>query len=461
MSEYVNQGIDNRPQLIKDIANGSGGSKMKIVGIIFALLTICLFSLCTYVADSDAAVINASSCSYADVTAAYSTASAGDIIAIPAGECNWSSQLMITKAITLKGAGGESTKINHNYAGNLIALGPIADVAMRITGIYFYSSTNNVLYPSIYAKGSTQGLFRWTKLRIDHNKFNKGGMSVYAHGWVEGVIDNNIFINCNIAVFIGGDGTYSWSREIKAGTGNALFIEDNTFLVNNSADREPNQQIYHQEGGRTVTRYNTFDMTSYTSGNTYLYDSHGNWGTVSGTPDYRGQPIVEVYNNIMKGHHFSDGMDFRGGSILFHHNTISLIIGVPYISLWEEEAWTGGGPFCPSCPKFTVWPSWDNITNSFFWENTFNGTTMNESNYTTYMKLKYPATEAQFIQKDRDYFIHAPQSSGGKSTYPTTPGKYDMTFSSSGANAYYPYTPYTYPHPLTAPSPPLNLKIGQ
>ena len=53
--------------------------------------------------------------------------------------------------------------------------------------------------------------------------------------------------------------------------------------------------------------------------------------------------------------------------------------------------------------------------------------------------------------------MHAPQSSGGKSTYPTRAGAADMTFSSSGANAYYPYTPYPYPHPLTVTSTPTSI----
>ncbi|OGD57431.1 hypothetical protein A3I57_02195 [Candidatus Beckwithbacteria bacterium RIFCSPLOWO2_02_FULL_47_23] len=401
--------------------------------------------------------VTAASCSYADVTSAITSASAGDTVTVPAGICTWTSTLTIKKGINFVGAGSSSTTIT-NTVSNTVIITLVSDVAIRISGFKFDKGTNlNGTFNAIYIDGKTDGSFGLTKLRIDNNIFNKGTRTVYAHGWVEGVIDHNSFVNCNICVGIAGDNTYSWNRPITAGTTNSLFIEDNTFTINNSTDREPNQPIYHQEGGRSVTRYNTFDGTAYTNGNTIWYDSHGNWGDIiAGTPDYRGQPILEIYNNVMKGHHSYEMVDFRGGSVLFYNNTLSYTTGsVPTINLREEESWTSGGQFCPSCPVFTVWPSWDNLTNSFFWNNTSNGVTIDESNYSTYITLKVPDKEAEFIQKDRDYFVHAPQSSGGKSTYPTVPGKYDMTFSSSVANAYYPYTPYAYPHPL-AIAPPLK-----
>jgi hypothetical protein len=393
----------------------------------------------------------AADASYAEVKACYDGATAGDTINVPAGSATWSSQLAITKSIYLIGAGAASLTITHGYTGALINISLTSDVPVRISGFYITQSTNNTGYSAIQITGKKDGSFAYTKVRIDNNKFEKGSRAVTVNGWVEGLVDNNTYVNCNIAVGVNGDNTYSWNRPIAAGTENALFIEDNTFVVNNSADREPNEQVYLQEGARTVVRYNNFDASSYTNGNSLFFDSHGNWGTVSGTPGYRGQPITEVYNNTMTGHHSFGPMDFRGGSLLWHHNTVTLLTSsLPYMSMREEEAWTSGGPFCAvgSCPVYTTWASWDNIANSFFWENTFNDVSITDVNYATYLKLKAPATEATFIQKDRDYFIHAPADTGGKSIYPTVQGKYDMTFSSEGENAYYPYSVYTCPHPL-------------
>jgi hypothetical protein len=70
------------------------------------------------------------------------------------------------------------------------------------------------------------------------------------------------------------------------------------------------------------------------------------------------------------------------------------------------------------------------------------------------------ANASTFIQQNRDYFMHAPQATGGyeyftgsrqggSQTHPTENDTGSMAFSPSGANAYYPYTPYAYPHPLS------------
>ena len=205
----------------------------------------------------------------------------------------------------------------------------------------------------------------------------------------------------------------------------------------------------------SVIRYNDFDGTEYTSYNFVPFDSHGSQLYYTGSGDFRGQPIIEVYNNTFRYHHTYLIANFRGGSILFHDNVFTYIAySNEEIGATEEEGWQ---PAFFS-PLRTVWPAEDQITNSFFWNNTLNGNPMTDI-------LLLQASDAIFIQKDRDYFMHAPQSTGGKSTYPTRAGADDMTFSSSGANAYYPYTPFTYPHPLQAdgvapePERPTGLRI--
>jgi len=399
-----------------------------------------------------AKTINVASCNQADVQTAIDFAVDGDTVEIPAGECSWANQLIIKKSLVLRGAGNDLTKINHNFNGSLVHIELNADVPLRITNLFINSQTNNTGYSSIYIKGSVNGSYALTRIRIDHNKINKGTRAIFLRGWIEGLIDNNIFINNNIAIGPCGDYHQSWNRPIVAGTINSLFIEDNLFLINNNADREPNHLIYNQEGARSVTRYNVFDGTAYTNGSSIFYDSHGNQKQYNpdnlNACDFRGQPILEVYNNIMKGYKSYSILDFRGGSVLFFNNEMSLISGSkPYIDLREEESWTSGGQYCPACPADTVWPAEDQITNSFFWNNVSNGTLLTEVNLRT-------DQEIEFIQENRDYFMHEPSAIGGKSIYTGRQGAAGngsdgtLAFSSLGANAYYPYSPYIYPHPL-------------
>ncbi|MBE9483406.1 MAG: hypothetical protein IMY74_01080 [Bacteroidetes bacterium] len=82
-----------------------GGLEMIFTRKILAILVVFSLVFCASVT-SWAETHTARSCSLTDVTATYNAASAGDTVAIPAGDCLWSSSLKINKAITLQGAGG-------------------------------------------------------------------------------------------------------------------------------------------------------------------------------------------------------------------------------------------------------------------------------------------------------------------------------------------------------------------
>lgn len=262
-----------------------------------------------------------------------------------------------------------------------------------------------------------------------------------------------------------GEGHLTWYSS-------ALFIEGNTFTLDNNIATNPNEQIYHQDGARTVIRYNTFDGTALTScGSTcdYLFDSHGNQG---GTDHFalRGQPLIEVYNNTFHVYQVMRFLNIRGGSIIAHDNTFiqDNASATPAAILLQEEEAQDSGIFCPSCPLITTWPAGDQINNSFFWNNTYNGSPVsNVSLWNTTANGK--GYEDVVIQNGRNYFMHAPQSNGGSETLPsvTTYNKvtkdfigHTMTFSSFGANAYYPYMEYTCPHPLTGLSGSCNTIAG-
>lgn len=413
----------------------------------------------------------AASCSQSDVQAAYNAASAGDMVIVPAGSCTWSSTLAINKSISLIGLAGSSTTITNATGGTLINVSLSSDVPVRISGFKFIGLNDNTDSRSVVINGPQDDSFGLTQIRVDNNIFNKGKRALYITGKVFGVADHNTFLNTRLGFGCDGVnwGHYSWDYAITPGTANAFFFEDNTITIDSNYDQAyPNisVQIYFETGSRGVVRYNTFDSHLWTGLGQCAppYDSHGNQDY---NKDFRGQPLIEVYNNSfnMEPDCWSF-MDIRGGSSLIHDNTYIQTGGsAPIANLWEEEVW--------ETAFFNAlriqWPAQDQINNTFFWNNTLNGSPVTTSNVNI-----HSASEAVFIQENRDYFMHAPASTGGKASYtgsrqggsttsPTPKDIGNLIFTSSGANAYYPYTPYTYPHPLTYDGikPPSNLRLMQ
>jgi hypothetical protein len=397
----------------------------------------------------------AASAEYADVLEAYNAASAGDTVQIPNDSAIWSNTLTIEKEITILGDGKTNTQLTGSGSTRLFDIALSSDVPVRISALHalYASSETGGEAIRIYAKDDNS--YCCTKARIDHMKFTKGVRVINAKFWIEGLIDNNEFINSNCSVWCQGDNNYAWARDIVAGTKHALFIEDNTFTFDNSLDGVPIHIIYQYQGARTVLRHCTFDSHLYTGDMTF-YDSHGNANYYVGGADARSQPISEVYNNSFRVQHGHAGaFQFRGGSALVHDNDFVCDSGgweIPY--LYEEESWATG----MFSPLRTTWPAQDNIINMFFWNN--HGNWINDQcDGTHIIDCLVESPNTTFIQKDRDYFMHAPEASGGYGYYtgtrkggsqtaPTGSDPGNTEFSVTGTNAYYPYTPYTYPHPL-------------
>ncbi len=391
----------------------------------------------------------AGSCSFSDVSAAVASAVDGDVVVVPAGSSTWASTLTITKAITLQGAGSALSVITAADSGTAIMrVKPGSNKPVRVTGLGFVGGTNQV---SIV--GVLDGSYCLDQVRVDHCSFTNGGSNLVTTGWVEGLIDHNYFLNCNRAILVVGDNSAGWARSIAAGTSHALFIEDNTFKQTNAGGGGLNENVYHQEGARTVVRHNDFDGSEYTSYDYVPFDSHGNQNYYTGGAyDFRGQPLIEVYENTFRYHHSYRVCYFRGGSVLFHDNAFTTVTYSTEVELSEEEGWQTAF----FSPLKTAWPAEDQINNSFFWNNTRNGSPIAD------VALGEPS-DPTFIQRGRDYFMHAPEATGGRSTYTARAGGAE-TFTASGANAYYPYTPFQYPHPLQGggspmPVPPSRLRI--
>lgn len=377
-----------------------------------------------------AASFVAATSEYADVLAAVNLATDGDTVKIPPGNSTWTTTLSLKKAIVLRGDSATTTIITATTSTAILVSLP-KDLFVRITGIGFNGAWT---IPTIQFTTRSTGSSKLTSIRVDNCRFNVARRAINPVGWVYGVIDHNVFTNCNIAVGVSGDNTESWNRPILPGTSDALFVEDNQFIVNNAAPAEPNQQIYCQEGGRLVVRANTFDGTENTLRNTTVWDSHGNWAG-GGSPvdpdssaalNFRAQPLLEFYDNIVKIHHSYEFNNTRGGSILCYNNTFSYLTGSRpiFFKLIEEEAWQ---------TSFfswlrTIWPAKDNIRNAFFWNNTINNTPVVSTDF-------YSQTlERVFIQLGRDYWLAQPDSTNG-----------------IPAGIYNGYSPFQYPHPFNTP----------
>ena len=115
--------------------------------------------------------ISAASCSQSDVQAAINSASTGDTVLVPAGNCTWTTQtaytpsVSVTKAVILKGAGIDQTVIRD---GTNIDERPLEiNSGARVTGFTFTGMKRlperGVAEPALGASG--------TNWRIDHNKF--------------------------------------------------------------------------------------------------------------------------------------------------------------------------------------------------------------------------------------------------------------------------------------------------
>jgi hypothetical protein len=267
------------------------------------------------------ATIYSSNGSAADVQRIHDTqAQNGDTITLPAGIFTWTTGVIVTKAITLQGAGVGVTILKDDVqSGQLILWTLAAGYPSRITGIEFQDGgrINVISAPAgvLHVNGSnTNG----STFRFDHSEWNNlKGPTVF--DTVIGVIDHNTFITdtgFSIPFYayattwdgqLNGDG--SWAAATGFGSSQFLFLENNTF-THSTATMQSASDAY--AGARFVFRYNAF-----------INNTINNHGTES-TGRTRGGRAVEVYNNIFTGTGLNKYVGgIRSGGVLFHDNGVS------------------------------------------------------------------------------------------------------------------------------------------
>lgn len=275
---------------------------MKKISTTIAVVLLAFCFLETPIARS--AIINASNCTSATVQSAINSASNGDTVSVPAGSCSWN-------GINFPNSVGVSLVCANPGSCN-ISMGGTSGMNGNLSG------TNNNFYRVSGFTFSGGGMMWWfygpgvmNKLRIDHNTFNLSSES-YAVWLGEnttiasfyGVIDNNTLNspgNSMLLNIIGGLNKNPPASPI--GTGNNMFVEDNTMNINTMTNA--GLGCMDSSGSAAIVwRHNTTTNC--------LVTAHA--VTHAGGPQN-----IELYNNLLKVNAGASGAGFADGTRLFHH----------------------------------------------------------------------------------------------------------------------------------------------
>ena len=394
----------------------------------------------------------AASCSYADVSAAITAASAGDTVSVPAGSATWSSRIFITTGIYLIGAGIGNTIITNEYdlspeyyVITYQPSNPASNESFRVSGF-----TINCTHTSggIGIRNFSDSVIN--KVRIDHNEVHKEtyGRCINIDGNVNGVCDNNTLYSTGVyAVSIYGHNESSWTnRTFTPGTADNFFVEDNTITVLDGGSAGGG-------GGRYCIRYNTWTFASTEQGCQPWFDAHGNMGA-GGNLASMGAEIYE--NTITLGNQTCTMFDIRGGEAIAFNNSTTSTAGVG-MQIREEHNDNLNPPVTASDGE-PQYPS-----DCYFWNNTRNGAKI--LTITVVETIDYGGEIGIVPREDAHYWLEKTSFDGssgaGVGLLSARPSSgltvgvgywatdTSMLYRATGATtwgAY--YTPYTYPHPL-------------
>lgn len=399
-------------------------------------------------AGSPAAIVNALSPNFADVQAAHNACANGDTLRIPAGTAvPWTNQLLWTKNITIQGAG---TNLTFLVKGN-----PEQDW--------------HGLKPLFYV--TAPGVWRIRDLSID-GQWTSGGKGIVVAGGF-GRIDHITFRRCydravqtfapiglidhcmdtDSWAFAGhyADQYAAWTRPLWIGTTNAWVIED-CYFAKTGAYYAP----VVDDGGwgaRYTFRHNIVSNLGLSNFD-YALDAHGNQGKPFGDPalSIAGTVFLESYYNTFSMGTANRATILRGGTQIHYNNRITatggnLLTFSSVFPLSEEDGYRPGNPIV------TAWPAYQQITNSYFWGNDYNGASNPPPN------LEFPGTtpclnpagcgapwpsDGIFMQEGRDYWRHAPSTNFYRplqyphprivaENSPTIPATFTLTSPANGA----------------------------
>lgn len=404
--------------------------KLRFSSTLFLILSLLPSIVC-------GANYSASSCSCDDVATAIASASDGDTIVVPSGNCSWSG-LSINKAITLQGAGIGKTNITLS-GNNIITKQPGGII--RITGFSFSKTGGGNKSKGFTIRGPWQNA---EPVIIEGNEFtiNESGLFlIEVAGGV--IIANNSFKGDWDDSFIQAkepsDSGSSWGTPDTMGTRDTtgklnIYIESNKFYGGT------NQGIDADDSTRVVFRYNDLTYSSF--------NSHGMATSPVGVRHW------EVYGNTF---HYPGGTDqianqnwciwIRGGTGVIANNYFDDIAGWYWGNKPEARFSIRGAEDCRpqgSCQNVR-YPVPHQLGQNYNGESYFTDPIYIWGNTGTFvMGMGWSwgnpcgLTFSEFFKSGRDYVVGTPK-----------PG----------------YTAFPYPHPLVAGhnsiAAPSNLRVLQ
>jgi len=268
------------------------------------------------------ATYTASSCSQSAVSAAIWSASDGDTVTIP--NCSngqtWTTPLTITKAITLQGAGiGNTVLLDGVNSGPMLEFSVTGETkSWRLTGIEFRGGGATKQWGFMLKMSGNSQSFQIDNCRFYNWADTNRAIGLY--GDLRGVIYLNDFNNGNKFTqallidhsdwngYANGDG--SWADNDNLGTGDFIFIEQNTFTGPTTVAYPASLDCYG--GARVVFRYNTVNNDFV---GTHGTESHGRG---------RGVRSFEFYNNTFNhsGGAWFTAIYIRSGTGVIYNNLI-------------------------------------------------------------------------------------------------------------------------------------------
>ncbi len=336
-------------------------------------ICVCSMAILFLATEAQTATINATSCSQTAVKKAVDSASPGDTVTVPAGNCAWSANDAIRpKGISLIGAGMDvnGTTITTNATRMISALSE-PNHPTRVSGFRFVKGTGsgsgmvtvNLKYPS----GSISGT-KDRPVRLDHlyfgdqwdgSKYRFSGAIHFNSNY--GLVDNCTFHDAGKEVlYVTSKDEATWTDKpgpVTFGTSEFTFIEDSTWIQTH--DENACHAIMGDDSGKYVARHNkitgklNIDAHGYCSkdaneGSTRAYEIYKNSITISNI----GSNQPNVFN-------------LRGATGFVYDNDIVIASGAglnrmvqlyEYQMQWCVSVCKGNGP-CNTypCPQQLGW----------------------------------------------------------------------------------------------------------
>jgi hypothetical protein len=409
-----------------------------------------------------AGVIFAADCSRRAVAEAVGSAFDGDTVTIPAGTCNWTEQLEITKGISLVGVGIDHTVLRDSVPKNgarsssLVSFNVEQPKTFRLSGLTIRGGTPD---PQVFNIGHVTLAGTAKNFRVDHVKFeNQQTSGIRIDGDLWGVIDHCIFIaEYKQGVVVAhsswgghGYGDGSWAERLYPGSERAVYIEDCEFIE--QQEESSSGAFDALNGARVVFRRNRLTNQNGTS--------HG----ADSSQRNRGARWLEIYDNTYTfdaQHVVAYVQWIRAGSGVFFNNSITaneLNKVVQASNCRDADAGCDNGP---------TYPPWGACNGSSPYDQNSTSTGYRcvdqPGSGTSNLLTGDPPTPVQWVGNASEPIYVWNNTVGGSPNNNTEASLNVLENRDYFENrAREGYEPYVYPHPLVgpaSPSAPQNLRI--